>query len=203
MQDDHEDGSVSYWLDELKAGNERAATQIWQRYFQTLVAVARQNLRRSATRAADEEDVALSAFDSFIRGLDRGKFRQIEDRNDLWRLLLVITVRKAADLANREGRLKRGGGRVNESSKAGASGPGLSLEEVLSVEPTPEVAAMIQDELRFLLGKLVDPNLKTIALKKMEGYTDEEIAQQQNCVRRTIVRKLGVIRKLWADEITR
>jgi hypothetical protein len=62
---------------------------------------------------------------------------------------------------------------------------------------------MIQDELRFLLGKLVDPNLKTIALKKMEGYTDEEIAQQQNCVRRTIVRKLGVIRKLWADEITR
>jgi hypothetical protein len=83
MHDHSKDGSVSYWLDELKAGNELAATEIWQRYFDMLVTVARQNLKRSAARAADEEDVALSAFDSFLRGVGKGKFSQIEDRSDV------------------------------------------------------------------------------------------------------------------------
>lgn len=200
---DTEHGSVSYWLDELRAGNERAASEIWQRYFDLLVTVARQNLSRNAARGADEEDVALSAFDSFIRGMGKGRFSQLEDRSDLWRLLLLITVRKAADLANREMRIKRGGGRVNVASQGDVAAYQLSLDEILSVEPTPEVAAMIQDQLRFLLKKLEDPHLKTIALLKMEGYTDDEIAQQLRCVRRTVVRKLGVIRDVWAVEIER
>ena len=53
--------------------------------------------------AADEEDVALSAFDSFCRGAQRGRFPQLDDRDNLWRLLVVITSRKAVDLAQHEG----------------------------------------------------------------------------------------------------
>ena len=45
-------------------------------------------------RAADEEDVALSAFDSFCRGAEQGRFPQLDGRDDLWHLLVVITVRK-------------------------------------------------------------------------------------------------------------
>jgi hypothetical protein len=51
---------------------------------------------------ADEEDVALSAFDSFCRGAEQGRFPQLSDRDDLWRLLFVITERKAIDLVNHE-----------------------------------------------------------------------------------------------------
>ncbi|MCA9149242.1 MAG: hypothetical protein KDA92_08090 [Planctomycetales bacterium] len=193
-------GSVSYWLNELKDGNEAAVTAIWQCYFQTLVTVARRNLKRSTSRMADEEDVALSAFDSFVRGVDRGNFAQLEDRNDLWRLLLVITLRKAADQTNRELRKKRGGGRVRGESDLDGNSIEFSMDDMLSREPTPAVEAMIRDQLIFLFRRLADPQLQSIAIAKMEGQTDAEIAAQHACARRTIARKLAVIRELWVEE---
>jgi DNA-directed RNA polymerase specialized sigma24 family protein len=35
----------------------------------------------------------------------------------------------------------------------------------------------------------------------MEGYSDEEIAAQLGCARRTVVRKLRRIRGLWSQEM--
>src|SRR5207249_6675395 len=62
------DSSVSAWIDRLKDGDPAAAQPLWERYFGRLVGLARDRLRGAARRAADEEDVALSAFDSFCRG---------------------------------------------------------------------------------------------------------------------------------------
>jgi hypothetical protein len=56
-------------------------------------------LRATSRRVADEEDVALSAFDSFCAGAERGRFPDLKDRDNLWALLVTITARKAADLA--------------------------------------------------------------------------------------------------------
>ena len=58
----------------------------------------------------------MSAFNSFCAGAAPGKFPQLADRDDIWRLLVVITARKAMAQANREGRQKRGGGRVVEEA---------------------------------------------------------------------------------------
>ena len=57
-------GSVTTWVEQLRAGNRAAAQQLWERYFSRLVNLARTKLRGLRRRAADEEDVALSAFDS-------------------------------------------------------------------------------------------------------------------------------------------
>jgi hypothetical protein len=83
--------SVTRWIDRLKAGNRAAAQRLWERYFKRLVAVARSQLRDTPRRAADEEDVALSAFNSFCRGAERGRFPELLDRNSLWRLLVTMT----------------------------------------------------------------------------------------------------------------
>src|ERR1700724_3620469 len=115
-----DDGSISLWLPLLKDGDEAAVREIWQAYFHRLVALARAKLRGVQRRAADEEDAALSAFDSFCRGAEKGCFPQLNNREDLWRLLVMITARKAYDLAEREGRLKRGGGLVCGDSAASA-----------------------------------------------------------------------------------
>src|SRR5262245_35266235 len=104
------EGSVTRWLEKAQAGDNEAAQQLWQRYFGRLVGLARARLRGLARSLADEEDVALSAFDSFYRGVERGRFPQLNDRDDLWRLLVVITARKAANLIRDESRQKRGGG---------------------------------------------------------------------------------------------
>jgi DNA-directed RNA polymerase specialized sigma24 family protein len=98
------EGSVSRWIDQLKAGDQAAAGKLWEGYFQKLVALARKRLKDTPRRAADEEDIALSAFDSLCRRAERGQFAQLLDRNDLWQLLVLITVRKVCDLKRREQR---------------------------------------------------------------------------------------------------
>jgi hypothetical protein len=105
-------GSITHWLRQLQAGEPAAAQPLWECYFQRLAALARKRLLGSPRRAADEEDVALSAFDSFCRGAERGRFPQLVDRSDLWQLLVLLTARKAARLKLHERRQKRGGGKV-------------------------------------------------------------------------------------------
>jgi hypothetical protein len=78
------EGSITHWIGALKQGDPAAAQRLWNVYFYRLVVLARARLRDVPRRAADEEDVALSAFDSFCRGAERGRFAQLDDRDDLW-----------------------------------------------------------------------------------------------------------------------
>ena len=185
-------GSVTVWLDQLRHGDRQAAGPLWERYFARLVAVARDRLRGARRAAADEEDVALSAFDSFCRAAEQGRFPRLDDRDDLWRLLAVIAERKAVNLVRAAGRQKRGGGRVQGES---------ALGWVAGGEPTPEFAALVAEECRRLFDALGDDTLQRVALLKMEGYANEEIAGQLGCALRTVERKLGLIRGLWAGEL--
>jgi hypothetical protein len=106
------DGSVTRWIDQLQLGDPAAVQQLWQRYFQRLVGLARKKLANAPRRVADEEDVALSAFDSFCRNAEQGRFPDLADRDGLWRLLVVMTARKAGHLRRDQGRQKRGGGQL-------------------------------------------------------------------------------------------
>src|SRR5262249_42474905 len=148
------EGSVTRWLHELQAGEQAAAQELWNRYFRRLVGLARHKLQGAPRRAADEEDVALSAFDSFCRGVEQGRFPRLDDRDNLWRLLVVITERKACDLVQHEHRQKRGGGNVcGESGLADTldfSEEGAGIDQLASREPTPEMAAQVADECRRL-----------------------------------------------------
>ena len=193
-------GSVTYWIGQLRAGDHAAAQQLWERYFARLVGLARARLRGAPRRAADEEDVALSAFDSFCRAAEQSRFPALLDRDGLWRLLVVLTARKALRLASHERRQKRGGGAVlSEAALAGAdeSDEGAGLAGVIGPEPTPEFAAQVAEECRRLLGRLGDAGLPAVALCKMEGYTNEEIAHRLDCAPRTVERKLRLIREIW------
>src|ERR1044072_3703651 len=93
------DDSVTGWIGQVQGGAGEAAQQLWHRYFGRLVGLARLKLRGAPCRVADEEDVALSAFDSFCRGAEQGRFPQLLHRDDLWELLVTSTAREARDLA--------------------------------------------------------------------------------------------------------
>jgi DNA-directed RNA polymerase specialized sigma24 family protein len=190
------EGSVSHWIARLRAGDHTAAAPLWQRYFGRLVELARARLRGVPLRAADEEDVALSAFDSFCRGAERGRFPDLRDRDNLWRLLVVLTARKAAHLKRDAARRKRGG------AGSGGRPPAeeVDLEQVLGTEPTPEFAAQVAEECRRLLDRLGDDELRAVALWKMEGYSNPEIAARLACGLRSVGRKLRVIRGVWEQE---
>jgi DNA-directed RNA polymerase specialized sigma24 family protein len=197
-------GSVTHWIRELKAGNHLAAQKLWEKYFHRLVALARIKLRNRPGRVADEEDVALSAFDSFFRGAEQGRFPQLSDRDDLWQLLVMIAGRKAAKQVQRECRLKRGGGKVRGDSafavSHGSSEIETSIEQIVGSEPNPEFAAQVADECRRLLALLEDDEMRSIAQWKMEGFTNSEIAQKLGYVTVTIERRLRLIRSIWQKE---
>jgi DNA-directed RNA polymerase specialized sigma24 family protein len=196
-------GSVSLWVEQLKAGDHAAAQPLWERYLHLLVGLARTKLPEGRRRAADEEDVALSAFDSFCRGAEAGRFPRLDDRDDLWRLLVTLTARKAFDQVRDEHRLKRGGGAVLGQSALHTAGAEVepAFERFVGREPTPEAAALVADECRRLLANLKTDELRTIALWKMEGHTNQEIAAMLNCALSTVERKLQRIRVRWAEEV--
>src|ERR1700754_5164328 len=103
------DGSITRWIGRLKGGDFAAARPLWEAYFRRMVGLARQRLRGAPCRVADEEDVALSAFDSFFAAAAAGRFPQLADRRNLWPLLVSITAHKCVDLVRRESRRKGGG----------------------------------------------------------------------------------------------
>jgi DNA-directed RNA polymerase specialized sigma24 family protein len=198
-------GSVTRRIGDLRAGDGAAAAALWERYFDRLVRLARKRLGGRAGGAEDEEDAALSAFESFCAGLARGRFTELDDRDDLWKLLVVITARKAAAQVDRAGALKRGGGwnRLDPAhSDPGSVSEGNFglLADLVGHEPTPEFAAMVAEETRNRLGRLEDRQLRQIALDRMEGYTTDEIADRLGCARRTVARRLDLIRQIWSEE---
>jgi DNA-directed RNA polymerase specialized sigma24 family protein len=195
------DGSVTRWVGQLQGGDAAAAQKLWERYFRRLVGLARKKLLDSPRRAADEEDVALSAFASFCRNAAHGHFPRLADRGNLWQLLVTITARKALHLRRNEGRQKRGGGAVLNASQVPGPSSGPVLEVVLDRQPSPAEAALVAEECRRLLTCLGDEELRAVALWKLQGDTDAEIADKLGCVRLTVQRKLRLIRDIWAREI--
>jgi RNA polymerase sigma factor (sigma-70 family) len=196
-------GSVSRWLTDLKAGDQEAAQRIWERYYRMLVTLARKKLSASAKREADEEDVTQNAFHSFFRGVSGGRFPRLDDRDDLWRLLVVITARKALDQLKHEKSKRQGGGTAERPlslSSIEAERPETGILEVVGDEPSPEFAAQVAEEYQRLLGMLGDERLRQIAIWKMEGHTNPEIAQMLKTSLRSVARKLETIRLTWTNE---
>jgi DNA-directed RNA polymerase specialized sigma24 family protein len=189
--------SVTQWISALKEGDQLAAQGLWEAYFRRLVGLAHARLRDAPRRIADEEDVALSAFDSFCRRAQTGNFRCLHDRNDLWQILALITVRKAIDLRNHELRRSRSTGQVRSLTDLTRE----VLETIGGDEPTPELAAQFAEEFQRLMEQLGDSTLRSVALFKLQGFTNGEIASRLGCVTSTVERKLARIRSMWANEI--
>jgi RNA polymerase sigma factor (sigma-70 family) len=189
-----DDGSISTWLGRLADGDRLAAEQLWRRYVHRLVGLARARLRDAPRRVADEEDVALSAFDSFCRAAEAGRFPDLADRDSLWALLMTITARKVYHLRRDQERQKRGG-HMAEAAEAAI------WQDAISHEPNPAAAAEMAETCRRLLDCLQDEELRSVAVWKLEGCSVADIAQRLNYSPRTVKRMTQLIRKAWEQEI--
>ena len=196
-----DEDEVTAWLDGLAQGNVADARRIWDRYIQQMLVYARRRLAGNR-RTADEEDLAVSAFHSLCHRIEQGQFPELKDRESLWRLLTTIIARKASAEIRRNLAQKRGGGKVSGESvffqnQSAAGGAGLA--NFASQEPTPEFAAEMAEQCARLLDCL--PNdCRQIALYKLDGYSDGQIAHELNVAPRTVQRKLASIRNAWHRE---
>jgi DNA-directed RNA polymerase specialized sigma24 family protein len=195
-----QDGSVSRWIEALKAGDTAAASRVWGRFSRRLQALARPRSQPTVTGGAyDEEDVALSAFAHFCFAVQKGRYPDLQGRDELWKLLARITMRKARDRAEHAQAQKRGGGTGQSIQEAALGLPG-DLDGLASQAPTPDLLAMMTEQCQLLLELLNDPELESVALARLAGQTNDEIAQEMGYTRRTIQNMLCVIRQRWEVE---
>lgn len=190
---------VTDWLRKLEAGHDLAAQRLWDVFFEHLVRLAKDRMRINERRIADAEDVALSAFASFCRGVENRRFPELSDRHGLWRLLVSITIHKLLHLHRDQKRLKRGGHfrAIEPHAETGRS----AVDDLISREPTPEFAAQLAEEYDRLLKVLGSEELSQLAVWKLEGFTNDEIAAKSGRSTRTIERKLTLIRKILLHEL--
>jgi len=196
------DTEITQWFQGLKAGEAEAVQQIWDRYYARLVGLARNRLRNTNRRVADEEDIATSAFHSFCKLAAADRIPKLDDRDDLWKLLVVITVRKSCAHIKYNRAAKRGANKVRGDSIFAAEnsdGVAAGFGRVIGEEPTPEMAAMMAETCAGLV-ECLEPLHREIAIAKMEGYTNNEIADQLGISSRAVTRKLALIRKRWSRE---
>jgi RNA polymerase sigma factor (sigma-70 family) len=194
-------GTVTRLVQDLRSEDSgicnRAAQLIWERYFHDLLELARNNLSRKIRRRVDEEDVLQSMYKSFCLRQQRGEF-DLAGRDALWKLLMTITLNKARNVARDQGREIRNpdreqaipGDDERESQR-------WALEQMEAAGPSPAEAAVLNEALELRLDALTDPELRQIALWKLEGYTNREIAVKLGCVERTVERKVGLIKAKW------
>ncbi len=195
MPADAHPGSITLAFAELRAGGPGAVDRLWQRFFPRLVAVANKTLAGYPQRVADADDAVQSAFLSFYGRAAAGEFGDLLRRDDIWRLLGVITARKAKKLARHERAAKRGGGEVlGEQELAGPDGE-RQLAELAATLPVQEFDLCLAECLESL-----DEGLRPFAVLRLLGYTNREIAQQFDCTERKVERKLNLVRLKWQRE---
>lgn len=196
------DASVTKWLRELEAGQDQAAQRLWGVFFERLVRLAQERMRAAPHSVADAEDIALSAFASFCRGVENQRFPQLIDRHGLWRLLVSITIHKLLHVQRDQKRLKRGGN-FRQIDQVQYSEDGQSaVDQIISREPTPEIAAQLAEQYERWMKALNSEELARLTNWKLEGFTNEEIAAKCGLTTRTIERKLNLIRKILVHELS-
>jgi RNA polymerase sigma factor (sigma-70 family) len=187
--------SVFLCLQQLKRGDADAARRLWELYYHRLIGLARKKLRGSPRRAMDEDDVVQSAFKSFCRRAQEGRFPNLQDRDSLWTLLALITARKAVKQRLHECRAKRGGGREAMDKAAIDCVVNRELANVMAGEPSVVDAVLFVSELQRFMTSLDEPTHRLILLWKLEERTNVEIARHLDCSLSAVERHLCVIRK--------
>jgi RNA polymerase sigma factor (sigma-70 family) len=198
---DPKDDSVTAWIGDLKDGRDEASEKLWQRYFGQLVGLAARRLGSAPRRIADEEDVAVSVFESLCRGAAAGRFKQLQDRDDLWKLLTAIAGMKAVDQIRRQTAQKRGGRNVRgESIFEGTDASQIGgLGQLIHSQPTADFMAIMDEQQQEMFRALPDSSQREVARLRFEGYSNEEIARQLDISLRSVERKLRVIREIWTS----
>ncbi len=190
-----EPNTTSVWLELARQGDPEAQREIWDQFFPQLVSLAKKRLGSVRRTDADEEDVALSVLNSFFSGAAENRFPDLRGSDNLWRLLSWMTHRKAIDRLRHQARQRRAS--LGESAFGAFKNPdGQGMAGIEDPNPTPDLEVLFIEELKRLLESL-PIQMREIATLKLDGHTNQEIAENQKCSLATIERRLKMIREIW------
>jgi RNA polymerase sigma-70 factor, ECF subfamily len=178
-------------MERLRAGDEAAAHEVFQRFVRKLVRLARRQFDAALRRKVDPEDVVQSAYKSFFLRYGAGKL-EVHDWDNLWGLLAVITLRKCLD------RVEYHRAECRDMQREAVAQPGTSGTEpwweAVAREPRPEEAAVLAETVEMLLRGL-DTEERPILEMSLQGYTTQEISVRLDRPERSVRRLRERVKK--------
>jgi len=178
-------------MERLRAGDQDAAREVFQRFVRKLVALAASQFDAVLRRKVDPEEVVQSAYKSFFLRYGAGKL-EVRDWGSLWGLLTMITLRKCFDRAEYH-RAQRRDVRREAAAHPGATGT-EPWWEAIAREPTPDEAAVLAETVEQLLRGLAEDD-RPILEMSLQGYTTQEISEQLGRPERSVRRLRERLRK--------
>jgi RNA polymerase sigma factor (sigma-70 family) len=166
-----------------------------------LLSVARKKLGVATKSVSDEEDVVIEAFQSFLRRCRQGNYSNVNDRDDLGRLLVAITIHKTTNQVRDQMRQKRIGRTDRHPIESLVLHDFAGFDQIPDNEPPPELIPEMADSLHMLLSGFIDGELRSIVLYKLEGCSNREVARKIGRSVVTVQRRLRLIRDKWQEEL--
>ena len=192
--------STVWWYNKLEAGDPHAAAAIWDRYFKSLVEFAQRRLNNRQKRVEDGDDLASKVLMALIEAANNNKLPKLDSSEDIWRMLLAWMNHDLIDHVRSLNRAKRGGGRVRGDSVFARLNKGpQGFDQIASGEASIQAVCELEEAWEVFCESLQDPTLSLIARRLIEGRTREEIAEELNKCKRTIARKIELIRNIWRE----
>jgi RNA polymerase sigma-70 factor (ECF subfamily) len=168
----------------LRAGDQDAAREVFQRFADRLIRLAKRRFDAVMRRKVDPEDVVQSAYKSFFHRYAAGKL-EVHDWGKLWSLLVTITVRKCLDRVEYH-RAERRDARREAALRPGAEET-LPWLEAIARDPTPDQAAILMETVEQLMRECSDRERPILELS-LQGFTAGEISLQLGRAERSVRR---------------
>ena len=178
-------------LDRVRQGDEQAATDLFDRYVERLIGLAQRRLSGKLRRRIDAEDVVQSVYRSFFSNAQDGRYA-LHQSGDLWRLLAAVTINKVRNQA-RHGKAAKRSVEAEQSAIGGDSMMGISPEAVCR-DPSPAELGALLEEIEAEMSDLSRLKREIVELR-LQGRSNEEIAQQACCTERTVQRTLRQLKE--------
>ncbi len=181
-------------IDLWRGGDQNAARQIVERYFDRLLRLAQRRISQRLASRVDPEDILQSVFRTFFVRLKEGQF-VFQDEDDLCKLLMRITLHKTLrqvafhKAAKRDPTMETNQGQAHQEQ----------LLTILDKEPNAEATVTFLDQLEHFLGQL-EPQTRQILEMRIQGHTNEEIAKELNIYDRKIRRAVERVRDMAREE---
>jgi DNA-directed RNA polymerase specialized sigma24 family protein len=193
MSDD-QTGSITAIFQRLRSGETDSAQELWDRFFPRLIGLARKVLAGRELPAGAEDAVQI-AFFNFFQRVEQGDVDALANRDDLWRLLSLMTAQIASKQRRTEDAWKRGNGKtIQENQLVDFDQRITNLDELLGSIHPPDCDMICED----LLARL-DQDLREVAVLRLAGYSNGDIKDLLGYPLRSIERRMQLIRAIWID----
>lgn len=192
------------WFAAVCDGDSASTTRLWEDYFERIGRSISGRLTSQGRRYEDHEDVANSVLRTFFRRASLGQFKELGDRDQLWKLLLTIAIRKANDYRKRSMAERRGGKANVLGQNMGDDNDHVAAIDLVAGNDgqMPDAEVRAHELFESVMQRMPDDKTRDVVLLHLQGAEKSQIAEMQQCSIRTVERRMQNAIAIWTTAVS-